>query len=202
MWLRTLMVVAVTSLGLEAPTGIGLQELARDAQTWCDAQYRRAGGWWEPQTRTGWGISPGTFAQSLSQTPAPGLMPNGSDAFAEEQPLLPAGLLAFASESVPAEAMENPFSSVVDRMVVAFTNEVELEWASTPNPEVLASATNLEALDEEEWIPTFHDSFPARSIEATAPAEPRTGKVATALRLTGQAVQAWLSVLPITTATD
>lgn len=221
MWLRTLMVVAVASLGLDSPAVSRVQDLARDAQGWCGVQFDRAQNWWDTNARMSWVLSAGTYANGEADAASP-QMPNGSHAFAVEPGMdMPADMPTFAQESRAELDSDEPFTAVVDELAVAFASEVEpappdhglaepREWLSA----VAAPALELEPItadalaDDEldgdadfEWTQTLPNLDPGASADQVD-APPGSGKLTTALRLTGQAVQAWLSVLPIAVSAD
>lgn len=201
MWLRVMMVVAVTSLGLDAPTGASLKGVARETYAWCDTQLGRVGDWWQQQATAGWEIALGTFDGTDVSDPSATPMPNGTSAFVELSGM-PAGILAFAREDRPATAADDAFGSVVDRMALTFAAEPKLAPPIVEPPAPAADITQFAAqFDAIEWVPpTLPGEFDGPIADDRA--APRTEKVTTALRLTGQAVQAWLSVLPITTSSE
>lgn len=187
MWLRTLMVIAVSSLGLDAPDASGFERLARDGRVWCEVQLDRIQGWWGPLTNPAPSIAADATPKATEAPTTTPPMPNGLTAFAT-QPAMPNGLTAFTGTPALDRSSDEPFASVVEGMVVAFADEARnAAPLDVRADEGLASPARVEG-------PSTDD---LASITDTAQ-PPRAERLTTALQLTGQAVRAWLGVFQIT----
>lgn len=200
MLVRFLMVGLVTCLGLDGPGQCLMRREAPSRCVWCEG--------------------PAAVTPSPTATREAAPMPEGPDAFATTETVPPAatepdpdaafGLaltatlgtfaadLASLAEPEPAEAAVSVASSEVVEPELAF----EAAVVTFPEDDFypgLAYALNrqaegLTAVEAPSVGPADAASEPA-SMDLTIGVEPRSERFQAAVRLTGQAVHAWLSVL-------
>ncbi|MBX6316333.1 MAG: hypothetical protein IRY99_25990 [Isosphaeraceae bacterium] len=202
MLLRLLLVGAVTTMGLDLPTGRDLERWCRSGRDWWEAavarcQDKEAAA--RAEEAPGESLAPADLLRSIAAEMTPG-------------PSEPVAAMPTAEASV-----DEAFQAVVGGMVMAFreaapareagaavisAEEIQGSGDTTPTFEPvevpedlypgLAYALNREA----EGVPTalLEEAIEMTEVTETKSDAPRT-RLATAIRLTGQAVQAWLSVL-------
>jgi hypothetical protein len=212
MLLRTLMVVVVVSLGLDVPVGRPLERVAHDGQAWCAARLAQIDAWWThgPARWVAQRRPAGPGEPEAGRTPAP--MPNGRLAFADERPMpngltafaddraMPNGRLAFAPDDPRPPAEDGAFAAVVDQMVDQFRiaenrdGGVDRLQSAPRNGEadrLMASVTPSDITGSGDHGILADEPHPRRVPSS------RVERVQVAFRLTGEALQAWLSLVQV-----
>lgn len=186
MFLRTLMVVAVASLGLDTPTGCQLDRLARDGRSWCMAALEQVDAWWTRGPVRWWADGPAVAVTTPAPSGTPATMPNGPTAFADV-PVMPNGLAAFAD----GLAMPNALTAFADGPAMP---DGLTAFADKASPPAQADASFLAMVDR--MAEEFDTQAPAEDVVADPEVAPpsRTEQLSVAFRLTGQAIHAWLSL--------
>lgn len=191
MALRLLMVGLVAGLGLDLPSGRDVGRWARDGRAWLERTV-------------------------AALSPAP--MPDDAGAFAAEAPEPDAPIAAtgpvvpvaptLAAEIVLAKTsggMDRDFSAVVDQMAVDFAADRPILAESRPRPSFEpvevgddlypGLAFDLNGGAEALGVAQGAAAANSRDDPASPAEESRERKLTAALRLTGQAFHAWVSVL-------
>lgn len=202
MALRFVLVSLVAGLGVEWPSGAELARMASGGRAWLASQ-------WDGLSATLAGLATSEGEESGAEgAPAGASTTAREPAFARAAgERVASGTIEVVEEEAIAATVDRPedarFEAVVEAMASAFVSEAAGEVPVDPIDPGLAMNLIYDGIDDEGMSPAppsadlaarpavGHDPAPAPTPEPPGGAD----RLGTALRLTGQAFQAWVSVL-------
>jgi hypothetical protein len=188
MLLRLLLVGAVTGLGMDLPKQGDLERWSASGRAWWDAQVAAL------KTLTRDEVPVPTLDELEAEIAEEAPMPAGKDALAAE---LPHNAVPMPFVTAPSDA---EFAGVVEAMVAGFAPAPTP--APEPTPEATVAAAPEPSIPDEDLYPGLAYELNREAEGLSVPAQdsqsvttPPDARLANAVRLTGQAFQAWVALL-------